>query len=556
MRHRARPAVTNFVLFALLWQAAPAADRPPSPESIKQFRAAVEYLKRGQPDAAEPILRSLCDRYPGEPDFHEALGMLYSLKREPERAAAYLENALRLRPSAPAYTNLAANYAERGRDEDAGAALGKALAMEPGNLAANFNLAGLYLKKEDFAQALPLLQRVVRARPAAPEPAYLLAVCYSALGRPARARGTLLSVPLKSRDREEIQLLLGSTALSLGRRTEAQVHYQRALKLNPDSVQAAANLGALLVSGGSVEQGLEMLETAWRRDATSYLAGYNLALAYKLTGNLEAARSVLASVLTKQETGEVYNLLGEVEASLKNHQAAVRYLERALELEATEAHLFDLGYQVLGLWMLDRAVSVFRSGTEQFPTSMRMWMGLGSAYFAQAKNEEAVSAYLRATELGDDPRAYRFLGMVYLATNVRRADVAARFRRYRLARPQDAWANFYDGYCLSRGASPEEATPLLRRAIELDPKLAEAHFELGHLSARKGQLQEALASYQAAVKVNSQYQEAYYRLGQTYARVGRRAEADAALARHEELRQQQATNNDARLRDAILGGWD
>lgn len=508
-------------LILLLSQGAFAADKAPSAERLAELRAALEHLQQGRAEVAEPLLQRLWQSYPNEPDFNQALGMLYRLKGEAARATPYLEKAVRLRPSAQAYIHLAANYADRGRDGEAVATFRKALALAPANIAARFHLAALYLK----------------------------------LGRPEQTRRTLLALPPKARDQEEIQVLLGSAALSLNQRSEAEAHFERALGLNPDSVQAAANLGALLVASGSTGRGLEMLESAWKKDPDSYLAGYNLALAYKQASKLEAARSVLTALLTKQETGELYNLMGELEASQQNYEGALHHLERAVELEASEAHLFDLGYRLLQLWTLDRAVTVFRRGTEQFPQSARHWIGLGAAYFAQARNEEAINAYLRATESGEDPRAYRFLGMAYEAINIPRADVGARFRRYRLARPQDAWANFYHGYCLSRGGPPERALPLLRRALELDPKLAQAHFELGLVYSRQGQPEKAIAAFQAAVQANPQYQQAYYRLGQAYARAGRQAEADAALARHEELRQQQAAENDARLRQAISSLW-
>lgn len=512
---------------------------------------AVEHLRQGRAGAAEPILRRLLQSYPNEPDINLAVGMLHGLKGEPQKATPYLQKAVRLRPSAQSLTNLAGNYAELGREEEAMAAFRKALQLEPDNLAASVNLAALYLKRDAFSRALPLLERVVRARPGIPETGYMLALCYSALGRPEQARRTLLALPAKARQREEIQLLLGAAALALGRREEAQGHFESALKINPDSVQGAANLGALLVKGGDTKRGLEMLQSAWKKDPASYLAGYNLALGYRQTGNPEGARSVLATLLTKGETGELYNLLGEVEAELKNNRDAVTYLQRAVELDSSETHLFDLGYFFLKQWVLDQALAVFRRGAEKFPKSARLWMGLGSAYFAQANHEEAINAYLRATQYGDDPRAWRFLGAAYMAINLPRADVAARLHKHRLAHPQDAWANLYDGCALSRSGDLEQALPALRRALELDPKLAEAHFELGNIHSQQGRQEEAIAAYQAAVKINPEYAQAYHRLGQAYSRAGRKAEAEAALSRHEELRRRQAVGNEKRLRETI-----
>lgn len=488
----------------------------------------------------------LSQRYPEDARINEALGALYRMKREPQRAGPYLEKAARLAPSAHVYTQLGTNYAELGREQEAVEAFRKALALEPGNVEANYALARLYLKRDRFAQAAPLLERVLRARPATAEPAYLLAVCYSSLGRPAQARHVLLALPAKEREREEVQLALGTACLALGRRAEAQASFGHALRLNPASLPAAVNLGAMLVAGGQLEHGLELLEEAWRSDHSSYLAGYNLALAYHKKRDFRAARGVLDTLLIHGETAELYNLLGEVEAELNDNQTALKHLERAVQLEPNEANLFSLGYRLLQLWMLEPAVEVLRRGTKQFSGSARMWMALGCAYFAQHRDNEAIDADLRATEHGDDPRAYRFLAEAYQALNMDRADVAARFHRYRLAHPNEAWANFYDGYGLLRAGRLDPALPLLQRAVQLDPKLAEAQFQLGNIYMRQRRMDEAIAAYQAAVSGDPDYMAAYYRLGLACLRVGRREEGHTALARHDELVRQQAAKNDAR----------
>ncbi len=472
-------AVILAVLLLLFLPAAAAATGPPSAQAVKRFQDAVAQWKQGHPEAAEPVLKELCSEYPDEPAFQDALGTLYSLQRQPRLATPYLEQAARLKPSADANAKLAENYAELGRSREAEALFQKALALEPGNIGANMGLASLKMDRDAYAAAAPLLERVVRARPADPQPAYLLAVCYSSLGRAAQARRVLLNLPEKARDREEIQLLLGSASLALHRQDEARAYFERAFQRNPASVPAAANLGGLLVAAGELERGLKLLEAAWQSDHTSYLAGYNLALAYRTKGDFAAARNVLTSLLAQGEKAELYSLLGEVEIELRDGPAAL------------------------------------------------------------------------ATQLGDDPRAYRFLAEVYQAANASRSDVAARFHHYRLTHPNDAWANLCDGYGLLRDGQPEKALPLLERAVQLAPGLAAAHFELGKLYSQQGRREEALRAYEAAVKADPGHPEAWYRLGQAYMRAGRREDAEKALARHEELRRQQAAGIEQRLRGAI-----
>jgi len=521
------------------------------PPSKTPIEAAVGHIQAGRLPAAEAVLVKLIKESPNDPRVNETLAYLYNLKGEPARALLYWQRSIKIRPSGAAFAGLAATLAELGRDQEAETNFRKALSLEPGNLLASYNLAGLFLKREDFEQAAPLLEKVVRSAPGQPEPTYLLALCHSGRRRPEQAQATLLTLPAKARDREPIQLLLGSLALELKKPDEARKYFERVLQLNRASVQGAANLGALLALGADPARGIELLEQAWKSDKTSYLAGYNLALAYKQSGKPEQARSVLATLLTKGESGEIYNLLGSVEAALKNPKDAVSYLERAVELDPRESHVFDLGYQQLLTYSLKEAQATFQRGVERHPAAARLWMGLGTTFFAQARNEEAVTAYLRAAEKNDDPRVLRFLGNAYLTLNNPRDDVASRFRQYRRAHPDDAWANFYEGYGLSRAGDSEQALPLLQKAVQVDPKLAEGHLELGNVMARQGRVNDALASYQAAIAANPQYQQAYYRLGQTLMKAGRQAEAEVALKKHEELRAQEAAGNEARMQAVI-----
>ncbi len=544
----------TLLLLAVL-QATPPAQNPPTAtappnQATTEFQTAIEHLKAGRAAAAEPILLKLIKSNPNDADVNEGMGMLISMKGQPERALPYLEKAVRLKPSGMAWGNLGSAYGDLGRDDQAIFAFRKAVELEPANVAASYQLAGLYMKRGAFGEAAPLLDRVLKAKPA-PEIRYLLALCYSATDRPAIARSVLLGMTVKDRDREEVQLLLGTAALALGRKAEAQGNFERVLKLNPDSVPGAANLGWMFVQAGATDRGLPMLEGAWKRDNTAYLAGYNLAQAYHHLGRLENARGVLATLLTKGESGDVFHLLGQVEAGLNDSKSAIDYLSRAVELDPREAHIFDLGYQLLQTWTLDRAAATFTEGVQKFPKSARLWMGLGSAYLAQSKNDEAVGAFLHAAEMGDDPRAYDFLGQAYLASKSAKPDVAARFHAYRAAHPQDASAAFYEGASIARSGDADAALPLLQRAIALDPKLAEAHFELGKLYAQKEQNDLALAEFQATVALNSKHPQAYRSLSQTYAKAGRESDAATALARHEEISKQEAANQQARLRGAI-----
>ena len=387
-------------------QSTPTQTRPAAPSSAapnKEFLAAMDALKEGRLDAAEPVLTKLLKAAPENADYNLGMGTLLAMKGQTPVALPLLEKSVKIKPSAQSYATLGAAYADLGRGEDAVAALRKSLSLEPGNLASNFNLAAIYIQMNAFAEAQPLLEKVVKARPAEPEPTYLLALCYSALNQPAQARTVLLKLPVKVRDSEQVLLLLSSTSAALGENKESRKYLERALELNPASVPVMANLGALLVHDGERDRGLEMLERAWKTDKTSYLAGMSLAQADYDAAKLDGARDVLASLLTKGESPDIYTLLGNVEDALKNHDKAVMYLSRAAELDPSEHSQFAVGYSQLQAGKADLAENAFRAALEKLPLSAELRMGLGAAYLAENKSQQAVQTLQPFSTKEDKP---------------------------------------------------------------------------------------------------------------------------------------------------------
>jgi tetratricopeptide (TPR) repeat protein len=379
--------------------ARPAASSGPS----KEFLAAMEALKEGRLDVAEPVLTKLYKAAPENADYNLGMGTLLAMKGQTPTALPLLEKSVKIKPSSQAYATLGAAYADVGRGEDAIKSFRKSLSLDPNNLGANFNLAAIYIQINAFADAQPLLEKVVKARPAEPEAAYLLALCYSASNQPEQARTVLLKLPAKVRDSEQVLLLLSSNSAALGQNGDSRKYLERALELNPISVPVLANLGALLVHEGEREHGLEMLERAWKTDKTSYLAGMSLAQADYDAGKFEGALDVLGSLLTKGESPDIYTLLGNTEDALKNHDKAVMYLSRAAELDPGEHSQFAVGYSQLQAGKPDLAENAFRAALEKLPLSARLRMGLGAAYLAENKSQQAVQTLQPFSTKDDKP---------------------------------------------------------------------------------------------------------------------------------------------------------
>src|SRR4029079_11979790 len=179
-------------------------------------------------------------------------------------------------------------------------------------------------------------------------------------------------------------------------------------------------------------------------DPSHYDCGHDLALALLETGKLDEARALLAQMLAARESGELHNLLGNVEERARNFVAAADEYQRAAHMDPTEEHVFDWGNNLLQLRAFDDAVLVFTPVIAMHPQSARLQVGLGIAEYSRGQYESAVKAFCRAADLApSDPRPYQFLGEMYGVYPALGDEITTRLARFAKAHPRNALAQFH-----------------------------------------------------------------------------------------------------------------
>lgn len=342
----------------------------------------------------------------------------------------------------------------------------------------------------------------------------------------------------------EVHELLGLVYASESQDTKAIEQLQAAVRLKPGDFQANHNLGELYIKMGKIAGATPFLEQAQRINPSSYDNGYDLALAYSLTQRLGQARQRVQSLLQQKNTGELHNLLGQIEEKDAKYLAAENEFSIAAHMDPSEANLFDWGSEFLLHRTYEPAIEVFEQAARRYPSSPRLMIGLGMALSARGKYEEAIQPLLKAADLDPaDPRCYRFLSHAYDVSPSPSPDVVERFRRYAELQPGNAMAQFYYAMSLMKGKTPDESSPefhevqsLLQKSIALDGTFAEAHFRLGNLYADQHEYAKSFPEYERAVELNPNHPDAHYRLGQYYVHAGRKDLAQPEFAAYQRLR--------------------
>jgi tetratricopeptide (TPR) repeat protein len=317
-----------------------------------------------------------------------------------------------------------------------------------------------------------------------------------------------------------------------------------AVRREPDSFEAHRALASFYLTQGKLDSALPHLERAQLLKPSDYANGYDLALALLETGKADAARAHAKRLLAAKDTGELHNLLGNIEERAGNFAGAAEEYERAARLDPTETHLFDWGNDLVQLRAFDAATQVFTAAIARHPQSARLHVGLGIAEYAQGQYDDAVKSFCRAADLDpSDARAYQFLGEMYGVAPELSGDVTERLARFVKAQPRNALAHYHYAMSLWKGQAGGNESPdvarveaLLKRAVALDPTLTKGFLELGILLSDQERYEESIRELKQAISLEPRLAQAHYRLARAYQRTGQPALAAQELKTFTQLK--------------------
>lgn len=225
-----------------------------------------------------------------------------------------------------------------------------------------------------FGEALPYLERAMKADALNLEAALKTALCHDAIGQQASA----------------IRL------------------YKRILLVDPDHARARFNLGRLQYETGDLEQAEATYRDLVSRHPVHWMALNNLGLTLLDRGQPSAALSPLrrAHKLRSDDPGVMHNL-GRVHAARRDFARALIWFERALkawgadDLAAVRLH-FDRGNALFGMGRYEGACVAYQAALRLDPTYAPAHLNLGAALANLGRHEESVQALEKAVDFNSE----------------------------------------------------------------------------------------------------------------------------------------------------------
>jgi tetratricopeptide (TPR) repeat protein len=339
--------------------------------------------------------------------------------------------------------------------------------------------------------------------------------------------------------KETVALKSGETKESPPNTTglsDSENNLRAAVAQSPGSFEANHRFGVFYFRSGKPREAVSFLAKAYQINPGDRANAYDLALAYKASGDFVKARTYLQQMLANANDAAAHRLLGDLDEQLDDPLGAVREYEQAARIDPSEQNYFNWGTELLLHRAIQPAVEVFRKGSVAHPKSARMLAGFGAALYASGSPDEGARRLCEASDLEPaNPGPYLFLGKMAKASPAQLPCVEQALARFVHGQPENAVAHYYYAVALSKQqsgsknrAGAEQVEALLQKAVSIDPKFGDAYLQLGILYSARGDSKRAITAYKTAIEINPNLGEAHYRLGRAYKEIG-----DDANARRE-----------------------
>ena len=341
---------------------------------------------------------------PKSAELHAELAGLYARDDKAVEALTQAEAALAIDPA-----NLDANqiigtvYAEYGERKTplrpgenpstyharAIAAFEKAMG-DGSDIGVNYLLARLYLQTGAFARAVPLLKRVVDARPGLAEAAVLLSTAQESAGMPDAAVETLETLLGQNPGSYRAQIRIAEIREQQEKWSAAADAYAKAQKLNPRAPLSTRRAVALLSSGraGEARTVAQQAIAAGGPESKEPALLYLLAESQRVTKDLDGALATAQKLLTANPNDvralHVMSLILQDKGDVKGAEKSLRDLIARDPLDANA--LNSLGYMFAERGeKLDEAVTLLQRALKVDPGNPSFLDSLGWAYFQQGR---------------------------------------------------------------------------------------------------------------------------------------------------------------------------
>jgi len=340
---------------------------------------------------------------------------------------------------APDYSTEALKALDAAKYDQAAEWFGKAVAADPKDYSAHFNLALSYSMLKRDADSLAEYKKVLELKPGTYEAELNLGILLIRDKQAGAAVPYLQQAAARKPKEFRAQLYWAEALLDSGDDAAAERQYRAALDLNAKSAPAELGLAHALAKQDRLPDAEPHFRAAAQLDSNYRDALLELAALYE-----KNHRNAEAVAIYQQfpENAAAQEHIGQLMLENKNSADAIAPLEAAMQKDPTPANRLALATAYLFEKQFDKALPLLEQSVAAQPANFSLRMMYGRGLRDSRKYGPAVKQFLEATRLQPDSReAWNELaGMLYMTEKFPES-LAALDRAHQLG--DDTAANYY-----------------------------------------------------------------------------------------------------------------
>ena len=390
-----------------------------------------------------------------------------------------------------------------------------AFAQLPAQAAQDFQKALEHFRRQDYSSALQVLSSVETQFPNNFDVQHLLAIVLDLKNQPQEANLHFRKAVELNPNSATAYTNYGASLMRLGKPEQAVLQFKRAVALEPGHATACFNLGTIFLGQGKPEEARSWLEQAYEAQPI-YENGYQLAFCYFVLGNHLSAQRILDALEgVPRERAEFYFLRVLNEKALGRGQNASQVLPELLPVLAEQPEVQDQVIMLLfSQGMYREAIRVLELAVEHFPDSYSARFNLARARSELGEMTGAKEDASRALELQETGEVHVLLGDI--SEKLEQPLVAV--EHYQQAvRLDPSETNLYAlGYEFLAHWTWAAAEPVFERALEQHPESWRLWVGFGAAALGQNESSKAAPRFLKAIEIVPDGLLSYHLLSQSF----------------------------------------
>lgn len=307
-------------------------------------------------------------------------------------------------------------------------------------------------------------------------------------------------------------------------------------------------LGIMFDEAGRYSHSIENLKKAINYDKSNVHAYYNLAMAYKHSGNFPQAKEWAGKAREiAPGDGKIANLAASLMVETNDPQKAIETYKEGMAIQPNNPELaYNLALSQYKQGNVPEAIQNFRKAIVAGGTSKVSELAnahLGTIYFHRGELEAAEHHFRQSINLNPDNARYLYNLGVILKKSGQRAEAISIFEKALQAGSQDTEIYRYIAESFQEMKMTNVAISSLQKALKMKPNDVESMFQLADLHYNRKNLTEAEALFRRIIKAtpgDANTESALINLGIVLDELQRYDEAIQAFSRAIEINSKNA----------------